>query len=144
MMYFTPGHTPGTISSVFQVKDNGKTHTVALWGGMGLNNDRASLTQYIASNKKFQDVAKQAGADIILSNHTDWDRSKINLPDSGEPRARQPKSVCDEQCQRAALPEGRRGMRDRQSDTPELSSLAQEVRLSDPLARCARVSPSRE
>jgi len=80
MMYFTPGHTPGTISSVFQVKDNGKSHTVALWGGMGLNNDRASLTQYIASNKKFQDVAKQAGADIILSNHTDWDRSKINLP----------------------------------------------------------------
>jgi len=80
MMYFTPGHTPGTISSVFQVKDNGKSHTVALWGGMGLNNDRASLTQYIASNKKFQDVAKQAGADIILSNHTDRDRSKINLP----------------------------------------------------------------
>lgn len=79
-MYFTPGHTPGTISSVFQVKDNGKTHTVALWGGMGLNNDRATLTQYIASAKKFQDVARQAGADIILSNHTDWDRSKVNLP----------------------------------------------------------------
>jgi len=79
-MYFTPGHTPGTISSVFQVKDNGKTHTVALWGGMGLNNDRPSLTQYIASAKKFEDVARQAGADIILSNHTDWDRSKINLP----------------------------------------------------------------
>ena len=79
-MYFTPGHTPGTISSVFQVKDNGKTHTVALWGGMGLNNDRASLTQYIASAKKFEDVARQAAADIILSNHTDWDRSKVNLP----------------------------------------------------------------
>ena len=78
-MYFTPGHTPGTISSVFQVKDNGRTHTVALWGGMGLNNDRPSLTQYIASARKFQDVARQAGADIILSNHTDWDRSKINL-----------------------------------------------------------------
>src|SRR5215471_6543895 len=79
-MYFTPGHTPGTISSVFQVKDNGRSHTVALWGGMGLNNDRPSLTQYIASAKKFEDVARQAGADIILSNHTDWDRSKVNLP----------------------------------------------------------------
>ena len=83
-MYFTPGHTPGTISSVFQVKDNGKAHTVALWGGMGLNNDRASLTQYIASVKRFQDIVKQAGADIILSNHTDWDRSKINLPILGK------------------------------------------------------------
>ena len=79
-MYFTPGHTPGTISSVFQVKDNGKTHTVALWGGMGLNNDSDSLTKYVASAKKFEDVARQAGADIILSNHTDWDRSKVNLP----------------------------------------------------------------
>jgi len=79
-MYFTPGHTPGTISSVFQVKDNGKTHTVALWGGMGLNNDRASLTQYVDSVKKFENIARQAGADIILSNHTDWDRSKVNLP----------------------------------------------------------------
>jgi metallo-beta-lactamase class B len=79
-MYFTPGHTPGTISSVFQVKDGGKTHTVALWGGMGLNNDSASLTKYVASVKKFEDVARQAGADIILSNHTDWDRSKVNLP----------------------------------------------------------------
>ena len=79
-MYFTPGHTPGTISSIFQVKDNGKTHTVALWGGMGLNNDRATLTQYIASAKKFEEIARQAGADIILSNHTDWDRSKNNLP----------------------------------------------------------------
>jgi metallo-beta-lactamase class B len=79
-MYFTPGHTPGTISTVFPIKDNGKTHIVALWGGMGLNNDRESLTKYIASAKKFEDVAKQAGADIILSNHTDWDRSKLNLP----------------------------------------------------------------
>jgi len=26
------------------------------------------------------DVVRQAGADIILSNHTDWDGSKVNLP----------------------------------------------------------------
>src|SRR5262249_57320923 len=79
-MYFTPGHTPGTISSVFQVKDNGKTHTVALWGGMGLNNDRASLTQYIASNKKFQEVAKQAGADIIFLNQPGWGQAENHIP----------------------------------------------------------------
>lgn len=79
-MYLTPGHTPGNISSIFQVKDNGRTHTVALWGGTGLNADRASLEQYVASAKRFAEIAKAAGADIILSNHTDWDRSKINLP----------------------------------------------------------------
>jgi metallo-beta-lactamase class B len=79
-MYLTPGHTPGNISSIFQVKDNGRTHTVALWGGTGLNADKASLTDYVASAKRFAEIAKAAGATIILSNHTDWDRSKINLP----------------------------------------------------------------
>jgi hypothetical protein len=47
-MYLTPGHTPGNISSIFQVKDNGRTHTVALWGGTGLNADKESLTAYVA------------------------------------------------------------------------------------------------
>jgi metallo-beta-lactamase class B len=79
-LYITPGHTPGTISTVFPVKDNGTTHVVALWGGVGLNSDRASLQNYIRSDQRFAGIVKQAGADIILANHTDWDRSKINLP----------------------------------------------------------------
>ena len=33
-----------------------------------------------ASAKRFSEIARQAGADVLLSNHTDWDRSKINLP----------------------------------------------------------------
>lgn len=79
-LYITPGHTPGTISSVFPVKDNGATHIVALWGGVGLNTNRDAVEKYIASAQRFRAIAKQAGADIILTNHTDWDRSKINLP----------------------------------------------------------------
>lgn len=79
-LYITPGHTPGTISSVFPVKDNGATHIVALWGGVGLNTSRDAVEKYIASAQRFSAIAKQAGADIILTNHTDWDRSKINLP----------------------------------------------------------------
>ena len=79
-LYITPGHTPGTISSVFPVKDNGTTHVVALWGGVGLNSDRASLQNYIRSDQRFAGIVKEAGADIILANHTDWDGSKINLP----------------------------------------------------------------
>jgi metallo-beta-lactamase class B len=79
-LYITPGHTPGTISVVFPVKDKGTPHLVALWGGVGLNSDRPSLENYIRSAQRFSGIAKQAGADIILANHTDWDRSKINLP----------------------------------------------------------------
>jgi metallo-beta-lactamase class B len=79
-LYVTPGHTPGTLSSVFTVREAGKPHTVALWGGTGLNADRASLEQYVGSAKRFDDIVQKAGADVILSNHTDWDGSKGNLP----------------------------------------------------------------
>lgn len=79
-LYITPGHTPGTISSVFPVKDNGTPHVAALWGGVGLNQDRESLEKYIHSAQRFSGIVKQAGADIILANHTDWDHTKINLP----------------------------------------------------------------
>src|SRR5205823_3328856 len=79
-LYITPGHTPGTISVLIPVKDNGKPHLAALWGGTGLNADRESLQSYIRSAQRFTDIVRQAGADIIVSNHTDWDRSKVNLP----------------------------------------------------------------
>ncbi|HLK46845.1 MAG TPA: MBL fold metallo-hydrolase [Bryobacteraceae bacterium] len=79
-LYITPGHTPGTISTVFPVKDNGTPHLAALWGGVGLNMDVESVGTYIRSAQRFSEIVKQAGADIILANHTDWDRSKINLP----------------------------------------------------------------
>jgi len=79
-LYITPGHTPGTISTIFPVKDNGRTHTAALWGGVGLNADKESVQLYIKSAQRFSELVKQSGADIIFANHTDWDRSKINLP----------------------------------------------------------------
>ena len=79
-LYITPGHTPGTISVLIPVKDNGRPHLAALWGGTGLNTDRESLQNYIRSAQRFSDIVRQAGADMILSNHTDWDRSKVNLP----------------------------------------------------------------
>jgi metallo-beta-lactamase class B len=79
-LYITPGHTPGTISTLFPVKDNGMPHLAALWGGVGLNTNRESVQNYIRSAQRFSDIVKQAGADVILANHTDWDRSKINLP----------------------------------------------------------------
>jgi metallo-beta-lactamase class B len=79
-LYITPGHTPGTISTIFPVKDNGMPHVAALWGGVGLNTDLDAVRTYIKSDQRFANIVKQAGADVILANHTDWDRSKINLP----------------------------------------------------------------
>src|SRR5207245_9664455 len=36
-LYLTPGHTLGTVSLLIPVKDNGKPHLVAEWGGTGFN-----------------------------------------------------------------------------------------------------------
>lgn len=33
----TPGHTPGTISTIFTVRDGARSHTVATWGGTSFN-----------------------------------------------------------------------------------------------------------
>ena len=79
-LYITPGHTPGTLSVLIPVRDGGRPHLAALWGGTGLNADRDSLETYVASAKRFDGIVQKSGADIILSNHTDWDRSKVNLP----------------------------------------------------------------
>jgi metallo-beta-lactamase class B len=79
-LYITPGHTPGTLSSLIPVRESGAPHRAALWGGVGLNSDRTSVETYIASAERFSGIVEEAGADVVISNHTDWDRSKINLP----------------------------------------------------------------
>jgi metallo-beta-lactamase class B len=75
----TPGHTLGTLSFLFPVKDNGKTLQVAYSGGMGFNFPRSPerFDTYIASAKKFGDAAKAAGASIIFSNHSMYDQAWI-------------------------------------------------------------------
>jgi metallo-beta-lactamase class B len=79
-LHVTPGHTPGTLSLLIPLKDGSRTHLAAMWGGTGLNADRESLTNYVNSAKRFSEIARQSGADVLLSNHTDWDGAKVKLP----------------------------------------------------------------
>src|SRR5258706_4102109 len=55
----TPGHTPGTISMIFQVKDNGRPLTIAYSGGTAFNfvNDSAHFDIYINSQRKMAQAA---------------------------------------------------------------------------------------
>jgi metallo-beta-lactamase class B len=78
----TPGHTPGTVSTLIPVKDNGTPHLVAEWGGTGFNFPRNAETfrVYAASADKFRDIARKAGADALISNHTNLDGSKTKIP----------------------------------------------------------------
>jgi metallo-beta-lactamase class B len=94
-VHVTPGHTAGTLSSIFPVKDGGRTHTVAYWGGTMYNwiNRTANPTseyfgkpesywfkQYADTTVRFKDLAASAGADIVMSNHTQFDGSKTKMP----------------------------------------------------------------
>jgi metallo-beta-lactamase class B len=81
-LYLTPGHTEGTISTLFPVRDGGRPHTVATWGGTLFNfgPNRPRLVAYAQSAERFRDIAAKANADVILSNHTVYDGSKARLP----------------------------------------------------------------
>jgi metallo-beta-lactamase class B len=92
-LYNTPGHTLGTLSTIFPVTDNGAPHVVASWGGTAFNwmaNPAPYVTPerpvrfwfetYSSSARRFKDVAAKAGADVLVSNHSIFDGSKTKLP----------------------------------------------------------------
>ncbi len=62
-MYITPGHTPGTVSSIVPVFDNGQRHVAAAWGGTAFNfgPDKARLQTYAASAARFRDIVDEGG-----------------------------------------------------------------------------------
>jgi metallo-beta-lactamase class B len=70
-----PGHTPGTLSFLFEVKDNGKPLRVAYVGGTAIpfNAEPGFYDTYISSSKKMAKAAADFGATAILSNHTEFD-----------------------------------------------------------------------
>ncbi|HZT76585.1 MAG TPA: MBL fold metallo-hydrolase [Vicinamibacterales bacterium] len=92
-IYNTPGHTLGTLSTIFPVTDHGVRHVVATWGGTAFNwmvNSKPYFTPdrpeafwfktYSDSARRFKTIAASAGADVLISNHTIFDGSKTKLP----------------------------------------------------------------
>ena len=70
-----PGHTPGTLSFLFEVRDNGKPLRVAYVGGTAIpfNADAGYYDGYIASSRKMAKAAAEFGATVLMSNHTEFD-----------------------------------------------------------------------
>jgi metallo-beta-lactamase class B len=79
----TPGHTPGTLSLIFTVKDRGKPLTIAYSGGTAFNfpHDAAHYDIYIASQHKMAAAAQAASATAVMSNHSEfddaWERGRL-------------------------------------------------------------------
>jgi metallo-beta-lactamase class B len=96
-LYLTPGHTPGTISGIFQVHDQGKPLTVVYSGGTEFNfpNDVAHFDQYLASERKLASLAAAANATIILNNQSEFNGAadKLRILADRQPGERHPLDV---------------------------------------------------
>jgi len=71
----TPGHTPGTISTIFTVHDRGTPHVVGFFGGLGTPESAEGKRQIIASLEGFKTIVKRSGIDVLIANHPTQDQA---------------------------------------------------------------------
>jgi len=90
--HVVPGHTLGTLATVFTVHDHGEPHNAVAWGGTAYNfgplPDRLQL--YADTTAKYHELLKQANVDIFLSNHVNFDAAVTKMAalktrEAGEP-----------------------------------------------------------
>jgi metallo-beta-lactamase class B len=104
-LYATPGHTPGTLSLLIPLRDGNRRHLGSMWGGMILGgasggaegvryypDGATQLKTYIASARRFRDIAEKAGVDVLISSIDRHDRTlakiealKARKPGDGHP-----------------------------------------------------------
>jgi len=88
-----PGHTPGSLAFIFEVRENGKKHTAGLYGGTILDQGRITtegLKQYIQSVNHYLETAKKMKVDVEIQNHALFDGTpdrlaKLKARKSGDP-----------------------------------------------------------
>ncbi|MFN7983027.1 MAG: MBL fold metallo-hydrolase [Vicinamibacterales bacterium] len=87
-----PGHTPGTLSYLFEVRDNGKPLRIAYVGGTAIAFDgtAAYYDQYLESSRKFAKAAADFGATALLSNHTEFDNGYYKAHTAANRKAGEP------------------------------------------------------
>jgi metallo-beta-lactamase class B len=85
----TPGHSPGTLSYIFPVKDGGRTLTVSYSGGTAFNFPRQAenFAIYRDSAAKMLAATRAAGATVLMTNHTEFDRAYDRARIAQLPRA---------------------------------------------------------
>ncbi len=89
----TPGHTPGTLSMIFTVKDHGMPVTIAYSGGTAIASIYKSadgLDTYIQSQRHMAERAAAANATALMTNHSEFDgaytKSRlVRVRGAGEP-----------------------------------------------------------
>ena len=87
-----PGHTTGTLSYLFEVRDNGKPLRVAYPGGTAIpfNATAAHYNGYIASTKKMAKAAAEYGATALMTNHFEFDNALFKAYSAANRKPGQP------------------------------------------------------
>src|SRR5439155_5928166 len=88
-LYMTPGHTPGTTSVIVPLRDGKDRHVGAVWGGINADMGRNGVQYFptladtfktwIASAKRFQDIAAKENADVYITLHPFYDKALDKL-----------------------------------------------------------------
>ncbi|KQI67456.1 hypothetical protein AN189_15035 [Loktanella sp. 3ANDIMAR09] len=93
-VFVTPGHTPGTISPILDLRDGDRVHRAMIWGGTGFNFGRfpAIYRQYAESARAARAVSDAEDIDVFLSAHPRRDGAldklaalEVRQPDAPHP-----------------------------------------------------------
>lgn len=72
-VFFTPGHTPGGLSFVFPVHDNGVLHMAGMWGGTNPPGSIKEIVTYFQSLDHFLEETEKLHCDVTINNHPTMD-----------------------------------------------------------------------
>jgi len=75
----TPGHSPGGVSLIIPVTDNGVKHMVGMWGGTGLPRTLDDSMKYSTSLDSFAKYTDAARVDAEITAHTLVDNSYVRM-----------------------------------------------------------------
>lgn len=75
---FTPGHSIGCYSFIFNVTDEGRPHNIALWGGSGILGD-SNVDDYYNSLVKFSKLSDEYNVTGVISTHPILDMGLMRL-----------------------------------------------------------------
>jgi metallo-beta-lactamase class B len=80
-LYVIPGHTLGTLATVFTVHDHKEPHRAVAWGGTAYNfgplPDRLQL--HADTTVKYRETMQREKADVLLSNHVTFDAAVAKM-----------------------------------------------------------------